>query len=221
MASSNTPSLDLPGEQPGYFESNIQEVELQQRMLTARSTLMAFFEYNANNEDGRQYLYQDFAAKYVFKAKEKEWKPRQKGIAIGRMYVCNPLASERYYLRLLLTVIPGAQSFKHLQTIASHEYSIFKEACTAHGLLDNDHKWVACFTEAITFATGHSLRILFATALIYQEISDPLALWNQFCKHLCDDLEHRLNLDHQHRQNIPSDIPNLHLDYGLFLISEH
>jgi len=64
------------------------------------------------------------------------------------MYACNPLASERYYLRLLLTVIPRAQSFKHLQTIASHEYSIFREACTAHGLLDNDHKWVACFTEA-------------------------------------------------------------------------
>jgi len=56
-------ALHLPGEQPVYFESNIQKVELQQRMLTARSTLMAFFEYNANNEDGRQYLYQDFAAK--------------------------------------------------------------------------------------------------------------------------------------------------------------
>jgi hypothetical protein len=181
---------------------------------------MAYFDYNTKNEDGRQYLYQEFPTYFVFKPKEKEWKVRQRGMTIGRMYTCNPLAGERYYLRLLLTIIPGAQSFQHLRTIAGQEYPTFKKACAALGVLDDDQEWNACFTEAVTFATGHSLRILFSMALIYQEISDPLALWTRFAEHLCDDLTHRLELHPQSGIQIPQNLQNIHLDYGLYLISE-
>jgi len=214
-------ALHLPGEQPVYFEPEAGVLALEERMATSSSTLMAFFKYNAENEDGHQYLYQEFPTHFVYKSRTKEWKPRQKGIAIGRMYTCSPLAGERYYLRLLLTIIPGAQSFAHLRTIAGMEYQTFKEACRALGLLDDDGEWVTCFTEAATFATGHSLRILFSTALIYQEISDPAELWNQFKEYLCDDLQHQLEVRGLEGLEIPDDLQNLHLDYGLFLISEH
>ena len=156
----------------------------------------------------------------MFKAKEKEWKPRQEGIAIGRMYTCNPLAGERYYLRLLLTIIPGAQSFEHLRTVDGREYSTFKDACRALGLLQDDREWISCFTEAVNFATGNSLRILFATALLYQEVSDPLALWTMFSESLCDDLQHQLRPQVENGFQIPLDMENSHLDYGLFLLSE-
>jgi len=196
------------------------DVVLQERILAARSTLMAFFDYNAKHQDGWQYLYQEFPTYYVFKAKEKEWKPRQKGIAIGRKYTCNPLAGERYYLRLLLTIIPGAQSFQHLRTIDGREYSTFKDACRALGLLQDDREWISCFTETVNFANGNSLRILFATALLYQEVSDPLALWTMFSESLCDDLQHQFRLQVENGFQIPPNMENSHLDYGLFLLSE-
>ena len=74
-------------------------------MESAQSTLMAFFDYNSTNEESRRYLYQEFPEHYVYSRKERQWKPRQQGFAIRRMYHCNSFAEERYYLRLLLTVV--------------------------------------------------------------------------------------------------------------------
>ena len=71
---------------------------------------MTFFEYNSAQQDGRGFLYQEFPEHYVYLQKEKRWKPSQRGLAIGRMYYCNPIAGEQYYLRLLLTVVRGPSS---------------------------------------------------------------------------------------------------------------
>ena len=99
--------VHLPGEQPVYFAEGLTRDELCLQLDTARSKLMAWFAYNLANEDGRQYLYQQFPEHFVFLEKEKRWKRRQRGFAIGRMYHCNPMQGERFYLPLLLTVIPG------------------------------------------------------------------------------------------------------------------
>ena len=98
-------AIHLPGEQPVYFKEDVVAEELQERMDSARSTLMAFFDYNSINKESPRYLYQEFPEHYVYLRKERRWKPRQRGFAIGRMYHCNPFAEERYYLRLLLTVV--------------------------------------------------------------------------------------------------------------------
>ncbi len=47
-------SLHLPGEQVVCFSDEAADEELRQRLEGARSTLMAFFKYNAEYEDGRQ-----------------------------------------------------------------------------------------------------------------------------------------------------------------------
>ena len=99
--------VHLPGEQPVYFAEGLTRDELRLQLDTARSKLMAWFAYNLANDDGRQYLYQQFPEHFVFREKEKCWQRRQRGLAIGRMYHCNPMQGERFYLRLLLTVIPG------------------------------------------------------------------------------------------------------------------
>ena len=54
------------------------------------------------------------------------------------MYYCNPFAGERYYLRLLLTVIRGAQSFQHLRTVDGILHPTFQATCVARGLLEDD-----------------------------------------------------------------------------------
>ena len=46
----------------------------------------------------------------------------------------------------------------------------------ALGLLEDDREWIDCFTEAAVFAVGAQLRSLFATALLYGPIAEPLIL---------------------------------------------
>lgn len=72
--------------------------------------LIAFFEYNTTHDDARDLLYTDFPAHFVWDLKTRTWKKRQRGRdhrRIGRMYHCSPISGERYYLRLLLTVVRG------------------------------------------------------------------------------------------------------------------
>ncbi|KAH0607235.1 uncharacterized protein H6S33_003223 [Morchella sextelata] len=59
-------AIHIPNEQPIYFEANINEEALWERMLLAKSTLIAFFEYNQLHEDGQQYLYQDFPPHFTY-----------------------------------------------------------------------------------------------------------------------------------------------------------
>ena len=92
------------------------------------------------------------------------------------MYYCSPITSERFYLRLLLTVIPGATSFEHLRTVAGTIYPTFQAACVALGLLNDDREWADCLQEASVFATGAQLRSLFVTALVYSPVTNPPAL---------------------------------------------
>ena len=104
------------------------------------------------------------------------------------MYHCNPLQGERFYLRLLLTVVAGAKSFSHLRTVNGIVYDRYQEGCVAMGLLEDDQEWIQSFSEGITFATGAAFRVLFATAVLYGGVIDALGLWNQFAVYLCDDL---------------------------------
>jgi len=65
-------ALHLAEELTIYFESDMVDVVLQEKILAASSTLLAFFDYNAKYQDGWQYLYQEFPTYYEFKSKEKE-----------------------------------------------------------------------------------------------------------------------------------------------------
>ena len=145
-------------------------------MNEARSTFIAFFDYNDANDESRQYLYQEFPEHYVYLQKERRWKLRQRGFAIGRMYHCNPFAGERYYLRLLLTVVRGARSFEHLRTVEGILHPTFQATCVARGLLEDDREWAECFEKASLFASGKSLRALFATSLVHGGITDAIAI---------------------------------------------
>jgi len=68
--------------------------------------LTAWFKINGTNPDARTTTYQNFPQSWNM-IKGEEWKPRQRGYAIGRMYFAAPSSGERFYLRTLLTVKPG------------------------------------------------------------------------------------------------------------------
>ena len=179
------------------------------------STLDAFFRYNQQNEEARDVLYSNFPNGHTFVAKTKYWKIRQRGFAIGRMYHCSPSSGERYYLRLLLTVVPGAQGYEHLRTVDGVVYPNYKAACLALGLFDDNNEWTSCFTEAKEFTSGQGLRQLFVNALIHGDLANPMALWNQFKANVCNDIPHLLR-----GRILPPQLENPHEDHGLHLRSK-
>jgi len=113
---------------------------------------------------------------------------------------------EKYYLRMLLTVVQGPRSFDNIRTVAGVQHTTFKAVCTALSLLEDDHEWIDCFMEVVSHTTGTALQTLFMTVLIYSVIIDLLALWNRFRNGICDDLPCHL----QSQSGIPPDLTNAH-----------
>ena len=60
--------------------------------------------------------------------------------AVGRLYFASPAQGERFYLRMLLTVIKGAMSFPDLHTVNGTVHDTFKKACMALVLLQDDQE---------------------------------------------------------------------------------
>lgn len=79
---------------------------------------------------------------------------RKRGFAIGRMYFVAPNCGERFYLRMLLTVVKGVKSFQDLRTVNGFTHETFKSTCVALGLLEDDAEWIQCLHEASNTRTG-------------------------------------------------------------------
>jgi hypothetical protein len=62
-----------------------------------------------------------------------------------------PNAGERFYARLVLSVVKSLQSFQDLQTYNGIVYGSIREACVACGLLEDDNEWLWTLEDAIFF----------------------------------------------------------------------
>lgn len=207
--------VHLPGQHMVTFNPNENLETVMQRAATEQTTLTAFFAANADQGplgvEARTYTYQEFPQKFVFKNRIKKWALRQSGFALGRMYFVPPTAGERFYLRTLLTVVKGPQSFEDLRTYNGICYESFHGACLARGLLEDDGEWRQCLTDAALIKTGQQLRRLFATLLLFCAPSEPHTLWTQFREHICDDLRPRIT---QLLQRTPTE--DEIYDFGLY-----
>jgi hypothetical protein len=72
-----------------------------------RTKFTEWMDANKRYPEARELTYGDFPTKIVWKEKEKNWKERQRGFAIGRLYYAHPASGERYYLRMLLNSVKG------------------------------------------------------------------------------------------------------------------
>ncbi|KAK4510430.1 uncharacterized protein ATC70_012169 [Mucor velutinosus] len=220
-------AVHLENEQPVYFDPQWPQEKIDKVLRESRSTLMAYFHYNHANHGKpgfRPLLYQEFPEHMTWQQNAKKWKPRSSSrMSIGRMYYCNPAAGERYYLRLLLTVVRGAMSFSHLRTVNNHEYATFREACMMLHLIEDDGEWTRAFEEAATFASGYAMRSMFVSALMFNSLVSPVQIWDQFCESFCDDLEHAIvQKGYSLLLSVQPDAEFYHgtrsLDYGLYLL---
>ena len=208
--------VHLEDQQMVYYNPDDNPNDVLERGATKETLLTAWFKINQSNPDARNTTYQNFPRTWVYDQKKKAWKPRQRGKAIGRMYFASPSSGERFYLRLLLTIVPGATSFAHLRTVNNIPYNTFKEACYALGLLQDDHEWIQCLEEAGQMQLGYTLRMLFATIIFHCNPTSPGALWNQFKHNICDDLLYKLTGIYPNREFAQDEVH----DYGLHLIDD-
>jgi hypothetical protein len=107
------------------------------------------------------------------------------------MYFVQPSEGERYFLRLLLHHMPGATSFEDLACTNRHlqhpmQHASFKETCQQRGLLQDDAEW-AQWEEVASMVSASCLRALFVALLVFNDVANPLALWERFKEDMAED----------------------------------
>ena len=98
---------------------------------------------------------------------------------------------ERHFLRVLMCVVKGAQSFEELRTVDDVVCLMFKEAAIRRGLLEDDAEHDATMAEAVTVTSPKQLRQLFCFYLVHVPLQGPHALWQRYKEHMMEDFVHR------------------------------
>ena len=93
----------------------------------------------------------------MWDAKALEWRCRKQHKAYGRLSFIPPNAGEKYYARLILSVVKDLRSFDDLRTFKGQVHPTIRDVCHARGLLDNDLDLECCLDEAIHLCMGPSL----------------------------------------------------------------
>ncbi|CAN0903847.1 ATP-dependent DNA helicase PIF1 [Linum grandiflorum] len=94
--------------------------------------------------------YAKISQNFIWDKQCLQWVPRKQGFVISRIASVPPQANDVFYLRLLLTKIPGALTFEDLCTVNGILYNDYRQACQALGLLATDDEWSKMF-----FLYGH------------------------------------------------------------------
>ena len=209
--------VHLEDEQQVIWREGADAAQQERAVENSQKThLTQWFAANASFPDAVNYTYQEFPQHFVWVAKQKSWKPRERGFAIGRIRFVHPAAGETFYLRLLLTVVTGARSWNDLKLVDGVQHPTFQAACMAKGLLQDDGEWDQCLAEAGEMQTGIQLRRLFAMILLNCRPTEPHVLWNHHKAKICDDLARTLERDHPLIDQTEDTI----YDFGLYLIEK-
>nr|BAD01692.1 helicase-like protein [Oryza sativa Japonica Group]BAD03910.1 helicase-like protein [Oryza sativa Japonica Group] len=165
-----------------------------------RSMLTEWFETNKKNSKAHSLTYCEFPKEWTWEPSSKTWHERTPAPKIGRIYYVHPTAGELYYLRMLLMIVKGAQSYADVRTYDGVVYGTYREACEARGLLEGDNEWHLLFDEAIVTASSAQLRQLFVTVLLYCSVGDVRSLFDKYWLYMTDDIHNRLKkaLDNPH-----------------------
>ena len=105
--------------------------------------------------------------------------------------LCVAGQGNRHYIRLLLCHAKGATCFHDLKVFEGHAYITYKEACAARGLLDDDKMHDEILADAILHQMPRQLRHTFAILLLWDEPTNPCALWEKYKLHMAEDFLHR------------------------------
>ncbi|CAN0874978.1 ATP-dependent DNA helicase PIF1 [Linum grandiflorum] len=145
--------------------------EIVNRPDIKKTMLTEWFELNRTCPSARAYTYSEITHAYVWDKQCSQWNPRKQGFVIGRIYSIPPRAGETFYLRMLLTKIPGAVSFEHLRTVNGILYPDYQRACQALGLLATDDEWNDVMAEVSHWGMPPIIRSTFAKVRSLRKIA--------------------------------------------------
>ncbi|KAJ1256522.1 hypothetical protein BS78_K009300 [Paspalum vaginatum] len=172
--------VHLPRENFVTYDAKQNMAEVLSKEFLRRTMLTEWFVANQRYGFGKDLTYCDFPSMWSWDAISRSWHPRQHGSGkIGRLYYVHPSVGERYYLRMLLLVVPGACSYEDIRTYRRTVYPTFKQACATRGLLGDDQEWYHAFDEATAWATSGQLRRLFVTMLLFCEVNDEATFFEK------------------------------------------
>lgn len=172
--------------------------------------MTAWFDVNRIYPHAYQHTYVEFPEFWTWHADGKYWKQRSQSHKgkVGRIANVGPNQGERFYLRILLHVIKGAQFFSDVRIVGGIQYPTFQSACEAMGLLGDDHEWSHAITDAAQWALPYQLRQLFVMMLLFCQVSDPAKLFDNHVQLMGEDFAYRVS---QHTPGIHQTIIQEHI----------
>ncbi|KAK2411012.1 ATP-dependent DNA helicase RRM3 [Trifolium repens] len=181
----------LEGQNSVYFQDyeNLDDVLLKPSVTESMFT--SWFEANKIYPQGRDLTYGQFVSKFVYRKKERKWKPRKRGYTIGRLIWVPPSTGELYYFRMMLTVIKGGTCYDDLRKIGETQYFSYRDACFAMGFLEDDRVYITAIKEAKDWGSGHYLRRLFVIMLLANTMNRPNHVWTETKEWLSDGILYR------------------------------
>ncbi len=184
--------VHLPGKNYVRYEKGSDLRAVLESPAAKRSMLTEWFEANKKYSKARSLTYCEFLKEWSWESSSRVWCQRTPAAKIGRIYYVHPTAGELYYLRMLLMIVKGAQSYVDVRTFNNIVYATFREACEARGLLEGDNEWYLLFDEAIVSASSQQLRQLFVTILLYCSVNDVRSLFDKYWLYMTDDIHSKL-----------------------------
>ncbi|XP_064619488.1 uncharacterized protein LOC135482932 [Lineus longissimus] len=194
-------AIHLENGQRVYFDAN----NALQHALSAppKTTLTEFFVLCKTDPFAATLLYVETPQYYTWNSQMKQWNRRKRGAVhpqypgvfkskcIGCVYTINPKQMECFYLRILLHHVRGPTSYATLLTVNGTTYASYRNACLAHGLIEDDLHLQRALQEACESQSPSQLRQLFTVILVNCEPGNPLSLWQQFRDQLAEDFIHK------------------------------
>ena len=99
-------AIHLLDHQIVYFDKhqNLRKLDAKK----TETTLTAWLKINETNTECSNILYHDFPKYYTWNINKKQWAKRKfnETTTLGSVYIVHPREGEKYYLRMLLYIVP-------------------------------------------------------------------------------------------------------------------
>ncbi|XP_056852167.1 uncharacterized protein LOC130501293 [Raphanus sativus] len=151
----------LPDQELVFFDEDEPIESILKKKSVNQSMFPAWFIAYQKYPEARDLTYAEFPTKFVWKASMREWVPRKRGFAIGRIAHINPAQDELYFLRVMLNWVRGPKSYEDIRTVDGVVYSTYEDACYALGLMDDGKECIEAIKDCSDNSSGTYARKLF------------------------------------------------------------
>ncbi|CAN0912559.1 hypothetical protein LINGRAHAP2_LOCUS27427 [Linum grandiflorum] len=186
--------IHLPHHQVIAFEEGQPVSSIVNKPDVSKTMLTEWFTLNRMYPSARTYTYPEIPQAFKWDKQCSQWVPRQRGFVLGRVACVPPRTGDVFYLRMLLTKLPGALSYEALRTVDGRLYEDFQKTCQALGLLSTDNEWSDVMAEVAHWGMPTLIRSTFVSLLVFCHIASPVELFEKWWPSMSDDFRRRLRI---------------------------